>query len=418
METQRILTVKELTRTIKEVLEGGPLFRSLQVRGEISNFKRHSSGHLYFTLKDEGASLRCVMFARQTYYLSFVPRDGQKVIAAGDIGVFERDGVYQLYVNRLREDGAGDQHLALQELKRRLEAEGLFAEARKRPLPLLPKRVGIVTSITGAAIRDMLVIAGRRFPNLQLLIAPAQVQGEEAPGSMILALRLLQEAGVDVIILGRGGGSAEDLAAFNDEGLARAVYACPVPVVSAVGHESDWTVADLVADARAATPSEAVARVVPEKALLLSQIDGLRQRLGRAIRQRVKEDRLQLGRLQGRRVFAVPASLVRERRQRLDQLGEALLRHWHWRVQGRRGEVAALLGRLKALNPRAILERGYSIVRRPDGVVLRESRQVAPGDPVEILLARGRLAAAVQKVEAAEDTGQEAAGQEPVLGQS
>ncbi|MCL5039089.1 MAG: exodeoxyribonuclease VII large subunit [Firmicutes bacterium] len=402
MNNQRIITVKELTRAIKEVLEGGPLFRSLKVRGEISNFKRHSSGHLYFTLKDEAASLRAVMFSRQAFSLRFLPRDGMKVIALGDIGLFERDGLYQLYVDRLQEDGTGDQHLALLELKRRLEAEGLFAQSRKRPLPLLPGKVGIITSPTGAAIKDMVVIAGRRYPNLPLLVAPARVQGEDAARSMIAALNRLQRVGVDVIILGRGGGSAEDLSAFNDEELARAIYASRVPVVSAVGHESDWTVADLVADARAATPSEAVALAIQEKSALLAEIDARRQRLVRALRHRVKEGRLRLHRLQTRKILRLPVTLVRERRQQLDQVWEGMVVRWNWRRESWRGQLGSLVGRLKALSPVAILARGYTITRLPDGTVVRRSDQVSDGDQVEILLAQGRLQAAVLSAESGE----------------
>ena len=291
-----VLTVSELTQAVKETLELDARFQNILVRGEISNFKHHTSGHMYFTLKDEKSRLKCVMFRSHNARLRFRPEDGLKVIAGGRLGVYEVAGEYQLYVEELYPEGLGALHLAFEQLKAKLQAEGLFDPARKRPLPGLPRTVGIVTSPTGAAIRDMVSVLRRRFPNVNILLAPAIVQGDAGPPSVIRALELLNwRDDVDVIIVGRGGGSLEELWTFNDEGVARAIAASRIPVISAVGHETDFTIADFVADRRAPTPSAAAEIAVPERAKLLQDVRDQEERLRLAIQKRIRQLRESLG---------------------------------------------------------------------------------------------------------------------------
>ena len=276
----QIYSVRELTAMVKERLTSDPRLAGVAVLGEISNFKHHSSGHMYFTLKDEHSRLRCVMFRRENMRLRFRPADGQAVIAKGDVSVYEAAGDYQLYVREMVPAGHGELALAFEQLKQKLAAEGLFDEERKRPLPVLPRRIGVVTSPEGAALRDIISVTRRRFPNMPILLAPAVVQGEEGPDSVVRAIRLMNEhGGVDVLIVGRGGGSLEDLWTFNDERVARAIAASRSPVIAAVGHETDFTIADFVADKRAPTPSAAAEMGVPYKRALLAHIQGKYERL-------------------------------------------------------------------------------------------------------------------------------------------
>lgn len=388
-----VLTVGELTRRIRERLERDPDLQDVWVRGEISNFKHHApSGHMYFSLKDEQAVVRCVFFRSQNQFLVFRPADGMQVIARGRVGVFDRDGTYQFYVAELQPDGVGALHIAFEQLKARLAAEGLFDPARKRPLPLLPRRVGIVTSPTGAALRDMIKVARRRLPNLTLVVAPVLVQGEEAPPQIVRAIELLNEHGaVDVIIVARGGGSLEDLWAFNDERVARAIAASRVPVVSGVGHETDYTIADFVADLRAPTPSAAAELVVPDRRQLALRIDVAARRLRRALENQVTVRRRRFERLLHRRAFTHPFDRVRARRERATALAHRVLLAARARLELGRARLAAAGGRLDALSPLGILARGYSVTRRPDGRVVRAWDDVSPGDRVEVLLHRGAI---------------------------
>lgn len=404
-----VLSVRELTARVKDALEARPDLRDVQVRGEVSNFRDHPSGHLYFTLKDEAASLRCVMFRSRregTQLGGGLPRNGEEVVARGYVGVYERDGQYQLYVQRLFRDEAarlGLLYRALEDLKARLRAEGLFDPARKRPLPALPRRVAIVTSPTAAALRDILRIARRRYPGLPLVLVPASVQGDRAPGEIARAIRLAGEhLDADVLIVGRGGGSLEELWAFNTEEVARAIAASPIPVVSAVGHETDFTVADLVADLRAPTPSGAAELVVPEKAALLDQVATRAARLATALRQQVARDRLRLDRLRSRPALARPLGPVDMRRQRVDGLAHRLA--LAGRHQARRGRAALerLAAHLTALDPRAVLARGYALAVDGAGRPLTTVAAAHPGDRVGVLLRDGRLGCRVEAVESRE----------------
>ncbi|MEW6724387.1 MAG: exodeoxyribonuclease VII large subunit [Bacillota bacterium] len=391
MDQRRILSVSAVTRYLKGLLEGDPLLGALWVRGELSNFKRHSSGHLYFTLKDETAQLKGIMFRSRADRIPFQPENGLSVLVYGYISVYERDGTYQLYAEGMEPDGRGSLQLAFDQLKAKLQAEGLFDECRKRPIPRLPRGIGIATSPTGAALRDMVKIARRRFPGVNLVIAPAFVQGEGAPASLIKALRDLNTlTDIDCIIVGRGGGSMEELWAFNDEGLARAIAASRLPVVSAVGHETDFTIADFVADLRAPTPSAAAELVVPDWSELRRRVNQARERLDYSLKQSWERRRRRYHELVGRPVLARPLDRIRQLYQTVDGLERRLNQHWTLRAQEASARLGALAGRLEALSPLAVLGRGYTVTKSyPGGRALTSIGQLAVGDWVEVIFRDG-----------------------------
>ena len=391
------MTVSQLTAAVKGLLEGSPLLRDFWVAGEISNFKHHTSGHMYFTLKDEGATLRCVIFRSRAQSLPFRPANGMKVLLRGQIGVFERDGAYQCYGQEMVPAGLGSLHLAFEQLKERLAAEGLFSEAIKRPLPRLPRRVALVTSPTGAALRDMIRIAARRCPSVELVLVPALVQGPEAPPSIVQALRWAAlAAAADVVIVARGGGSLEELWAFNDEAVARAIRACPLPVVSGVGHETDFTIADFAADRRAPTPSGAAELVIPDRAALRAEVAALQAAARQALQGRVRQQRLRLRALVSRGPLSRPEAAFSAHRTRLTHATVRLEAAGRARAGEARGRWAALAGRLEALSPLAVLSRGFAVARRLDGAIIRRPAEAPVGEPIEVLLAEGRLRARVE----------------------
>ncbi|MDK2817194.1 MAG: exodeoxyribonuclease large subunit [Moorella sp. (in: firmicutes)] len=401
MSGQRVLAVRELTAYLQRLIGNDGRLANVWVKGEISNLRRPVSGHLYFTLKDQVAALRCVMFQGRSRSLSLSLQDGLEVIARGHIAIYPRDGVYQLYVAEIYPAGMGMATLALQELAARLEREGLFAAERKRPLPLLPRRVGLVTSPSGAALRDMVTVSRRRFPGIDLVLAPATVQGDTAPFELARALELLGKlGGVDVIIIGRGGGSAEDLSAFNTEIVARAIYGCPVPVIAAVGHETDLTLADRVADRRAPTPSAAAELAVPVKKELEERLDILAARARRGVEHRLQMAQARLERLVKSRGMAQPQQELYYRQQYLDGLEQRLLASWQRHYGAREQALQLLTARLEAASPLAILSRGYAVCRRPGGgPPIRHSLEVAPGEKVEVVLSQGRLQCQVDDVD-------------------
>jgi exodeoxyribonuclease VII large subunit len=405
-----VYSVTELTRRIRSVLEQG--IGSVWVEGELSNVRRPASGHCYFTIKDETAQLRAVVWRSDLRLLACAPADGLLVRAGGAITVYERDGSYQLVVRRLEPGGKGSLQARFEALKKKLEAEGLFAAARKRPLPLLPQHIGIVTSPTGAAIRDMLNVLTRRFPNLHIALAPARVQGEGAAEEIAAAVDLLNaQGGYDVLIVGRGGGSLEDLWAFNEEVVARAIARSRIPVISAVGHETDFTISDFVADLRAPTPSAAAELVVGRKDAFERELAQHSAALARALRQAWLEARARFLAAAGHYVFREPANLVRLYRQRLEGLGVRLRRRLEdrareaqqglddlalrltQRVQASRTlwrqQVSGLERQLAALSPLAVLERGYSLTRTCDGRVVRSAGELRKGQAVVTRVARG-----------------------------
>ena len=443
MSERAVLTVSELSARMREVLE--ERFPAVWVEGEISNFKLYSSGHAYFTLKDVGAQLRCVLFRNRARRIRFEPADGLHVLAFGSVELYAQRGEYQLVVELLEPRGLGALQLAFEQLKQRLQREGLFDPGRKRPLPRFPRKIGIVTSPTGAALRDMLRTIRGRFGEIHIVVAPAKVQGDGAAQEVAQGIRELNALGdVDVIIVGRGGGSLEDLRAFNDEMLARTIAASKVPVVSAVGHEVDFTIADFVADVRVATPSAAAALVVREKQAVAEAVSELGRRLGAAMRRRLARARERLESVRGRRVLSDPhrplrdlerrvddatarlrraiATTVRHAahrmqlaardlraanptartladRRRLAELSARLERSVHRQLDRARHRLSGTAGRLDSLSPLAVLARGYSLTRLPSGEIVRSVRRVAAGDEVRVLLHEGSLACRVTATE-------------------
>lgn len=394
------LTVTQLNEYVKQMVDHTPELTKVLVKGEISNFKNHySTGHFYFTLKDEGGQLRSVMFKSSAVKLSFMPEDGMKVIAGGRISVFVRDGTYQLYCDSLEPDGVGALYIAYEQLKKRLEEEGLFDPERKKPIPKIPSRVGIITSATGAAIRDMINVTGRRFPFAKIILYPALVQGSDAPPQLIAGIKHFNRTkSADVIIIGRGGGSIEDLWAFNDESLARAVAASEIPVISAVGHETDFTICDFVADKRAPTPSAAAELAVPDTADLKRKISNIVTREGDVLLAMIRFRRDRLNILERTRAMTDPMNFVGDRRIALDALDDRLTRAESTSANMRRADLAGLSGKLGALDPLAVLARGYSAIYKDDGSLVRSINDVKAGDSVEFKTVGGSAICSVDKI--------------------
>jgi exodeoxyribonuclease VII large subunit len=394
-----ILEVRELTDKIKAALDK-PELQNVAVTGEVSNFKHHTSGHMYFSLKDETSRIRAVMFRSRNRSLNFVPQDGDMVVAVGSVGVYEFSGDYQLYVDWLFPAGAGALAIAFEQLKSKLEQEGLFDRAHKQQLPFLPRTVAVITSPTGAAVRDIISVARRRHPGINLLVIPALVQGADAPASLVRGLELAAvQPDVDVVIIGRGGGSFEDLAVFNDEGLARAIVHCPKPVISAVGHETDVTIADFVADVRAPTPSAAAELAVPSYLDLAERVKYLESSLQRQVLDRIKHGRRYLAQLERSGALRRPGERLRPLRMRVDELWTRLVSIAGQQVEGGRKARDVLVAKLDALSPLTTLARGYAICQDSTGRVVTSYEQVQPGQELTVRLKQGRLACSVLKGE-------------------
>lgn len=444
MAIQDILSVSQLNRSIKLLLERDPHLQDVWVRGEISNFTHHSSGHMYFTLKDDQSRLKVVMFASYNRFLRFLPKNGTKAIVRGSVSAFERDGAYQLYAKEMQPDGLGSLYLAFEQLKEKLAQEGLFAVERKRPLPRFPKRVGVVTSPTGAAIRDICITIRRRYPQADIVLAPAIVQGVEAPLSIVNGIRNLNRlAGIDVMIVGRGGGSIEELWAFNDEQVARAIASSTIPVISAVGHETDVTIADFVADVRAATPTAAAELAVPHYLEWQQRVQQLEMRTHRAMRQHVLQERKRLQGLVQSYAMRQPQRRLEEAAQRLDQaklrmrqamrqlmrlrreryirLAEQIKRYrladqvkerrekvltlrlrlderMNAALKQKKLEFASRLAHLDAVSPLKVMQRGFSLVYSGDQLV-KSVEQFATGDELMVRLSDGSATARVERIE-------------------
>ena len=383
---QNLLTVSQLNEYLRMLMDGNPLLGSVFVRGEISNFTNHyKTGHFYFSLKDEGALVRAVMFRTQAQRLKFMPENGMKVILHGRVSVFPRDGQYQIYVDDIQPDGVGALYLAYEQLRKKLEAEGLFDPSRKRPLPQYPQRIGIITSPTGAAVQDMLHILGRRFPAAEVILYPALVQGADAPESLMAGMRCFaRDVRVDLIIIGRGGGSAEDLFAFNHEGLARLVAASPVPVISAVGHETDFTICDFVADLRAPTPSAAAELAVPDRAEVQQMLYGVRQRLSAAMRHTLKSERARLSALASSKALHSPKYYLEQRRMSVAYFEGRLGAAARERMTVLKGDFTALGAKLEALSPLRVLSRGYTAVFDGAGKPVTTGKALSAGDRIGI----------------------------------
>lgn len=389
-----VVSVSQLNEYVRRTLASDPMLRSLSLRGEISNFKRHApSGHLYFSLKDEGARIACVMFRQHAFDLRMEPRDGMRVVLEGSVSLYAQTGQYQFYAQSMRPDGVGDLYLRFEQLKAALQQEGLFDASLKKPLPLLPRTVGVVTSATGAAVRDIISVATRRNPGVRLLLCPASVQGEAAPGEIVRALRTLDALdSVDVIIVGRGGGSLEELWAFNEEAVARAIFACKKPVVSAVGHETDFTIADFVADLRAPTPSAAAERVVPSGEELSAALDGSALLLDQRMRARLQAWSAHLAHAHAVLQAYGPARALERRREQLLHARTLLDTHMARACKAREEALRSARGRLDALSPKGVLARGYAYVTRAG----RPARRLAIGDRITLHLAAGQAQAEVK----------------------
>lgn len=396
---QHIYSVSELNGLVKAVLEGMPELNGVYVRGEISNYKLYPSGHHYFTLKDGEGAIRCVMFKGQALRLRFRPENGMKVIAMGRVGVYPRDGAYQLYCDALSPDGVGDLHAAFEQLKEKLWKEGLFSGTHKKPLPAYPQTIAIITSPAGAAVHDMIRILRRRYPLAAVKLLAVRVQGAEAPPEIVGALRYANRHRVaDLIITGRGGGSIEDLWAFNDERVARAIYDSEIPVISAVGHEPDVTIADFVADARAATPSHAAEMAVPDQMELRERLQGLASQLARGQGKRLELLRRRLDELGRKRVLTDPLAPVQDKRLGLDHVQKELCHAALARLAAPRKGLAALAASLDALSPLKVLGRGFALVTDGEGRTLRQVDEKLVGSRVAAKLARGVLLCRVEEV--------------------
>lgn len=444
MEEHRYLTVNALTKYIKRKFDADPHLQDVLVKGEISNFKRHSSGHMYFTLKDEKARILAVMFSSQSRSMKFNPENGMKIIVKGDISVYEPSGQYQIYIKEMRPDGIGELFLAYEQLKKKLEAEGLFSPAHKQRIPAFPNTVGVITSPTGAAIRDVLTTIKRRYPIARIIVLPALVQGENAPASIVRAIEKANTINdMDVLIVGRGGGSIEELWAFNEEVVARAIYSSAIPIISAVGHETDFTIADFVADLRAPTPTGAAELAVPHIDELLERVLQRQTRLLRAMKEKFRFEKERLARMQRSYAFRYPMRLYEQKLEQVDKLSEQLVRNTkrlsmlkreqlqtvHQRLQRnhpkqllteseekflrsqkellrsmkqifikKQTEFSHIIATLEALSPLKIMERGYSLVYSDENKIVKSIHQVKKNQPVEIKLTDGSVVCKVEDI--------------------
>ncbi|MDO4344488.1 MAG: exodeoxyribonuclease VII large subunit [Eubacteriales bacterium] len=394
---KNVYSVGEVNRYIKNMFTQDFLLKRIYVKGEVSNCKCHTSGHIYFSLKDESGSMACVMFAGNRQGLSFSMRDGQNVIVLGNVSVFERDGRYQLYADEILLDGIGLLYEKFEALKRELEEMGMFAAQYKKPIPFYAGRIGIVTAPSGAAIRDIQNIAYRRNPYVELILYPALVQGRDAAPSIIQGIEKLDALGVDVIIVGRGGGSIEDLWAFNEESVARAIFSCSTPVISAVGHETDFTIADYVADMRAPTPSAAAELAVADIAGVLEQMESCRLQMRRLMRERLENARLRLGHIQDRITLASPAGRLREQRQILMDKEEKLQYLMQGVLDEKRHQMMIYAERLKGVSPLDKLGQGYSYTADAKGKTVASIRQVKREDQIFVYVMDGCISARVEK---------------------
>ncbi len=395
-DESRILTVGGLNEYVKMLIDGNPVLSNVYVRGEISNLNYHSSGHYYFSLKDENARVSAVMFKSAVVKLKFRPENGMKVVLHGRVSVYPRDGAYQLYATSLEPDGIGALTLAYEQLKRKLEGEGLFRQELKKPLPKIPSAVGIITSPTGAAVRDIINVSTRRFPFAKLVLFPSLVQGEGAEADLIRGIKYFNESkSVDVIIIGRGGGSIEDLWAFNSEALAREIFKCDIPVISAVGHETDFTICDFVSDKRAPTPSAAAELAVPDSEELKRKFGNVVSRMYALTDARIKSNRQILKMLSERRAMTQPSAYIDDKRMILISLAKELEGSMNYKLTTEKQKFARLSSVLEAVSPLKVISKGYSAVFKDGGKLVKSVDDVCEGDNVSFKLADGTIKAKV-----------------------
>ena len=390
------LKVSELNGYIKNIIDGDEMLANVYIKGEISNFKRHYSGHLYFTLKDETSLIKCVMFKSYTNYLNFEPKDGMSVVILGSVSVFERDGVYQVYAKGMEPEGVGALYKAYEKLKAKLSEEGLFDEAHKKPIPILPRAIGVVTSKTGAVIRDIINVTTRRLPNVNIILYPAAVQGEGAAQTIVNGIKYFNKAkNVDTIIIGRGGGSLEDLCPFNEEITARAIYESEIPIISAVGHETDFTIADFVADLRAPTPSAAGELAVPDVLEVRWKLENINKRLANSLRKKVENMRIKYDNLKNSRALKNPYDALRQKMILCDNLYKNIENNFSLKVKDRHIKLVGFIGRLENLSPLKTMLRGYSIVENLDGKVIKSVNDLSKNDEISIRLNDGKRKAKI-----------------------
>lgn len=394
-----VITVSQLNTYIRALLDESAPLKNIFISGEISNFIHYAkSGHMYFTLKDSKSQLKCVMFASSAARLRFVPENGMHVICRGRIGVYEKDGAYQLYAEDMQPEGAGALHVAFEQLKARLEKSGMFDDIHKKPIPACPMKIGVATSISGAAVEDIKNIAKRRFPLCELVLSPTVVQGDNAPQSIAKSVERLDcMPDVELIIVGRGGGSAEDLWAFNTETVANAVFACSTPIISAVGHETDYTICDFVADLRAPTPSAAVELALPDAAQQRSKAVLLQQRINTSICRRMQDERQRLDRVTDNPLLSNPSEIIRTKREYLNMLGKAICTATRNKVTDSAKALRSVTDVLNACNPLAVLSRGYAIVEK-DGRPLVSKADITAGSWLGVTLSDGRVDIKISEV--------------------
>ncbi len=397
MEQRKTYSVTEINKYVKMLFEGDDLLNSVTVTGEITNFKAHYTGHYYFTLKDESSTIKCVMFKGYAQYIKFKPADGMKVVINGQVSCYERDGVYQIYCKSMSPEGLGDLYLAYEQLKQKLSKEGLFDEVHKKQIPFLPQRVGVITSRTGAVIRDIINVSTRRFPNVNLLVYPAAVQGVNVASTVIEGIRTFNRLNnVDVIIIARGGGSFEDLFGFNDENLAREVYASQIPIVSAVGHETDFTICDFVSDLRAPTPSAAAELVYPEYSELVNRIQKDKNRTVIGIKNYIERKRQYVERLKAAKLEKVPLDKINRYRMTIDSIMSKTESDLRYKVERYRTRCVKSITKIDTLSPLKTLTRGYSVTENIDGKVVKSVKDVKSNDEVKITLNDGKISAIVK----------------------
>ncbi len=397
---QNVLSISQLNEYIRGRMDSDPLLTQVAVRGEISNYKLYPSGHHYFTLKDETSALKCVMFKGNAMRLRFRPENGMKIIAMGKISVFPRDGAYQLYCSAMAMDGVGDLYAAFEQLKRKLDAQGLFDPAHKKPLPKYPGTIGIITSSAGAAIHDMLRILRKRYPLSRVYLLPVRVQGAEAPGEIAAAIRYANYWKLaDLLIVGRGGGSIEDLWAFNDERVAYAIYESEIPVISAVGHEPDVTISDFVADLRAATPSNAAELAVPDQDALRQNLDALTAAMASGLNRQIRSAQQHLKVLSQSAALKSPDGYLQQQRKNLELLTNRLVSAQNQNITRKNQQYIAAVSKLDAMSPLKVLARGYSMTQNEQGEVVRSVNQIEVGERIAVNLSDGRLSATVTKKE-------------------
>lgn len=388
-------TVSQLNAYMKRVVDGQTALNDIWIKGEISNFKDHYSGHLYITLKDDGGVLKAVMFKSAASTLTFRPEDGMKVIARGRIGVYEQGGTYQLYISEMTPDGLGELYVAYEQLKKKLGEEGLFDDDKKKPIPKYPEKVGVITAATGAAVRDIINVITRRYPYCEIILYPSLVQGAGAAANIVEGIEYFNKNKLcDTLIVGRGGGSIEDLWAFNEEAVARAIFASEIPIISAVGHETDFTIADFVADLRAPTPSAAAEMAVPSQLELLSKISTMSGRMQAAVINGLKNRRLYVEKLSMRS----PQNRIDDLRQQNDNLLKQAEKSFLLSFEGKKKELLKICGKLDALSPLGVMARGYAIASREDGTVIRTVTQMIPGEEFNLRFADGECGCVVKEM--------------------